>query len=62
MTGIPNTVRVRLEVTLLVDVDGWATEYGTAATAAAVRADVRAHVVNELQSSGAPATELWEVL
>ena len=47
MTNDTRRTRVRVALTVEVDIDAWALEYGTEATIAAVREDVRSYVVRD---------------
>lgn len=42
------TIKVRIPVTVEIDMDAWCTDYGTE-TAAEVREDVKSHVTNTIQ-------------
>lgn len=55
------TLKVRIPITVEVDLDAWADEYSVDDTAAEVRADVKRHIENlvrqELASLGLAAGE-----
>lgn len=58
---LARTVRVALQMTVEVEVDTWAEEYGIEATAAAVRQDVKAYIGNAVQSMPVTPTDVtWK--
>lgn len=52
-------IKVRIEVTVEVDVDAWSNVYGI--DPAKVREDVKAYAWDQLDGSAASEEDLWEV-
>lgn len=52
-------IKVRIEVTVEVDVDAWSSVYGI--DPAKVREDVREYAWNQLDGAAAADENLWEV-
>lgn len=45
----PRTLKVRIPITVEIDVDTWCDEYGYESAAAGVRAEVKLHVENTVR-------------